>query len=158
MGREDVVSADRVRMHAIGRSTWLLAALAALAGVPFLDRPLSPDEGGFLLVASQWHPGPSLYGHYWVDRPPLLVTLFDLADHLGGATGLRLIGLGVVMSSVLLASVLTNLAAGRRTLTPAVVAAVFISTPLFGAEVDGELLSVPFVLLGTVCLVRACRA
>ena len=41
--------------------------------MPFLARPLSPDEGGFLLVASQWEPGTSLYGHYWVDRPPLLM-------------------------------------------------------------------------------------
>ncbi|MCW2737247.1 hypothetical protein [Nocardioides sp.] len=158
MGLEDVTCAGRERMSAIGRPTWLLAALAALAEVPFAEWPLSPDEGGFLLVASQWHPGPSLYGHYWVDRPPVLVTLFDLADHLGGATGLRLIGTGVVVSSVLLTSVLTGLVARRRALTPTLVAAIFISTPLFGTEVDGELLSVPFVLLGMVCLARACRA
>jgi hypothetical protein len=144
-------------MGSVGRPTWLLAALAALAGVPFVERPLSPDEGGFLLVASQWHPGPSLYGHYWVDRPPLLVTLFDLAGHLGGATGLRLIGMGVVVCSVLLTSALTSLAVGRRALTPVLVAAIFLSTPLFGTGVDGELLSVPFVLLGMVWLVRACR-
>jgi hypothetical protein len=158
MSLEDGVRAGRKRRGAIGRPTWLLAALAALTGVPFVERPLRPDEGGFLLVASQWHPGPSLYGHYWVDRPPLLVTFFDLADHLGGATGLRLIGMGVVVCSVLLTSALTQVAASRRALTPALVAAVFLSTPLFGAEVDGELLSVPFVLLGTVCLMRACSA
>jgi hypothetical protein len=158
MGLEEVVVGGRERMSAIGRPTWLVVAFAALAGVPFVERPVSPDEGGFLLVASQWHPGPSLYGHYWVDRPPLLVALFDLADHLGGGAGLRLIGTGVVVSSVLLASVLTGVAASCRALTPTVVAAVFISTPLFGTEVDGELLSVPFVLLGMVWLVRACRA
>lgn len=158
MGLDDVGRAGRQRMSAIGRPAWLLAALAALAGVPFVEWPLSPDEGGFLLVASQWHPGPSLYGHYWVDRPPLLVALFDLADHLGGETGLRILSTGVVVSTVLLTSVLTRVAANGRTLTPVLVAAIFISTPLFGTEVDGELLSVPFVLLGMVWLVRACRA
>jgi hypothetical protein len=138
------------------RLAWVLAALAALAWVPFIARPLSPDEGGFLLVASQWQPGRSLYGHYWVDRPPLLLTLFDLATHLGGAIGLRLMGVVVVVGSVLLAALLTRLAAGRRTLTPVLVAAVFLSTPLFGTtEVNGELLAVPLVLAGLVALVRA---
>lgn len=74
-------------------------------------RPLSPDEGGFLLVASQWQPGGSLYGHYWVDRPPLLISIFDLADHAGGAVGLRLIGIAAVLASVFLAGRLARLAA-----------------------------------------------
>jgi hypothetical protein len=43
-----------------GRLTWLAAAAAALLWLPFLTKPLSPDEGGFLLVASQWQPGRSL--------------------------------------------------------------------------------------------------
>jgi len=58
---------------------WWLAAVAALAWLPFVAKPVSPDEGGFLLVAAQWQPGRSLYGHYWVDRPPMLITVFDLA-------------------------------------------------------------------------------
>ncbi|SEC25227.1 hypothetical protein SAMN04489844_1956 [Nocardioides exalbidus] len=137
-------------------ATLALAALAALAWIPFVDRPLSSDEGGFLLVASQWHPGRSLYGHYWVDRPPLLITVFDLAAHLGGAVGLRLIGIVAVVTSVLLASLLAASGAGRRTLTPAIVAALFLSSPLFGTtEVNGELLAVPLVLTGLVALVHA---
>ncbi len=43
-----------------------------------------------MLVASQWTPGSSLYGDYWVDRPPLLIDFFDVADHPGGATALGL--------------------------------------------------------------------
>lgn len=47
----------------------VVAAAAALGWTPFVAAPLSPDEGGFLMVASQWRPGGSPYGHYWVDRP-----------------------------------------------------------------------------------------
>ena len=49
----------------------------ALSRLLFLARPATPDEGGFLMVASQWHVGgTSLYGDYWVDRPPLLIGIF----------------------------------------------------------------------------------
>ena len=69
------------------------AAVAAVARLPFLHRALAPDEAGFLLVGQQWQPGgTSLYGSYWVDRPPLLVTLFRVASDLGGAVPLRLMG------------------------------------------------------------------
>ena len=85
------------------RLVYLLAASAAVLWLPTLLMPLSPDEGGFLLVASQWSPGTSLYGDYWVDRPPLLIGLFQLADLGGGALALRIIGLARVVPSVLLA-------------------------------------------------------
>jgi hypothetical protein len=138
------------------RVTWLVAAAAALAWMPFVTAPLSPDEGGFLLVASQWHPGGSLYGHYWVDRPPLLITIFDLADHSGGAVGLRLIGIAAVLVSVLLTSQLARLATGRATVVPVVVTAAFLTTPLFGTGmVNGELLAVPLVLTGLLALLMA---
>ena len=71
----------------------VLAVVVALVRLPFLLLPLSPDEGGYLLVASQWAPGSSTYGDYFVDRPPLLMGLFGLADALGGAVPLRLLGL-----------------------------------------------------------------
>jgi hypothetical protein len=138
------------------RVTWLVAAAAALAWTPFVAAPLSPDEGGFLLVASQWRPGSSLYGHYWVDRPPLLISIFDLADHAGGAVGLRLIGIAAVLASVLLADRLARLATGRWTVVPAIVTGAFLATPLFGTGmVNGELLAVPLVLAGILALLRA---
>jgi hypothetical protein len=137
----------------------VLALVAALARLPFIDRPLSPDEGGFLLLAGQWSPGSSLYGDYWVDRPPLLIGLFGLADHLGGTVALRVVGMVAVAVAVVLAGVLGSVAApGRRwaaTLTAAT-AAVFLSTPLFGTrEVNGELLAVPFLLGGLVAVLLA---
>ena len=82
----------------------LVAVLTAAARLPFTTRPLSSDEGGFLLVASQWSPGRSLYGNYWVDRPPLLIAFFGLADRLGGQVPLRILGTGLAVVSVVLAS------------------------------------------------------
>ena len=107
------------------RSPWLwvaaLAAAAVLCWLPFLGRTPSPDEGGLLTVAGQWAPGSSLYGDYWVDRPPLLIGLFALADGLGGALALRVMGLVAVALTVVLAGVVGRLAAGREVTTRAVV-------------------------------------
>ncbi|MEP9361630.1 hypothetical protein ABLE68_01605 [Nocardioides sp. CN2-186] len=134
------------------RVTLLLAVATALVRLPFLALPLSPDEGGYLLVASQWSAGPSTYGAYFVDRPPLLMGLFGLADATGGAVPLRLLGILAAVTAVLLAGRLGGW-------LPAATAAVFVSTPLFDAmQVDGELLAVPFVVGGLLVLVRSLRA
>ena len=140
----------------------LLAGAAAAAWSPFVAGPLSSDEGGFLLVASQWSPGTSLYGDYWVDRPPLLIGLFGLADLGGGAVALRLLGILAVVASVFLAAGIGRLVAPRTRTAPVLAdatAAVFLSTPLFGTtEVDGELLGVPFVLAGLIAVLRGSAA
>ena len=119
-------------------------------------KPLGPDEGGYLMVARQWSPGSSLYGNYWVDRPPLLVELFSLA---GGPVGLRLMGLVAVITSVLLAARVGRLVAPGYPRAPAwtaCTAAAFLSSPLFGTnEVNGEMLAVPFVLGGLVAALQA---
>lgn len=141
--------------------TVVLALLTAALRLPFLDRPLSPDEGGFLLLAGQWSPGTSLYGDYWVDRPPLLIGLFEVADHFGGAVALRVLGMVVVAASVLLAGAVGHVGAPGRRWAPALTAAtaaVFVSTPLFGTrEVNGELLALPFVLGGLLAVLVAAR-
>ncbi|GAA1129068.1 hypothetical protein [Nocardioides aquiterrae] len=135
-----------------------LAAVAAAAWLPVLSRPLSPDEGGFLMVAAQWGPGTSLYGDYWVDRPPLLIGLFQLADLAGGAVALRVFGILAVVVSVLLAGELGRLLAPGRPIAAvaaSATAAIFLATPFFGTtEVNGELLALPFLLGGLVALAR----
>ena len=149
----------------------LAAAMATAAWLPFLHRPLTPDESGFLLIAQQWRPGHSLYGDYWVDRPPLLIWLFTLADDLGAvhvtaagaatAPGLKLIGAVASGTSVALSGVLAGLVSpGHRSarITTVLVAAALLSSPLVGMPgVNGELLALPFVLLGLVCAVAAMR-
>jgi hypothetical protein len=136
-----------------------IAAVGALVWFPNIGRPLTPDEGGFLMVGAQWAPGSSLYGDYWVDRPPLLIGLFQAAALAGGQTALRILGLLAVVVSVLLAGRVGQLAVpggGRAPVLAVATAAVFLTTPLFGAtEVDGELLAVPFVLTSVMSLLRA---
>jgi hypothetical protein len=134
------------------RGVGLFAAAACVGWLPFLWRPLSPDEGGFLIVASQWGPGTSLYGNYWVDRPPVLIGLFGLVDGVGDPWALRLLGTLAVIVTVLLAGLVGRLAAPATRIGPmlaAGTAAVFTATPLFGGSVvHGELLALPFVLAG----------
>ena len=106
------------------------------------------------MLAAQWQPGSSLYGDYWVDRPPLLVGLFAVADRLGGPLALRAIGLVAVVASVFLAGAIGRLAsrtpgAVTPVVVPAATVALFLVTPLFGASVvSAELLGLPFVLAG----------
>ncbi|MFE6509662.1 hypothetical protein ACFVDI_22470 [Nocardioides sp. NPDC057767] len=148
----------------------LAALLAAAAWLPFLHSPLTADESGFLMVAQQWQPGRSLYGDYWVDRPPLLLWLFTVAGHLGPveattsgvvAPGLKLLGAIAGGMSVALAGVLASqVSPGSRSarLTTVVLAAALLSSPLLGmSAVNGEMLAVPFVLLGLVCMVETTR-
>ncbi|WP_067433407.1 hypothetical protein [Nocardioides jensenii] len=140
-----------------------LAALTCLLGwVPFMGRPLSPDESGLLMVARQWGPGDSLYGNYWVDRPPVLIALVALGNLLGGAWGLRLLGVITVFCSVLLAGRLGRTVAPDRPtapLVPAATAAVLLGTPLFGGSVvNAELLGLPLILGGLIAAINSTRA
>jgi len=131
--------------------------LPVVLGVLALGRLLefregaSPDEGGFLVVAGQWHSGgTSLYGNYWVDRPPLLLVIYRVADLFGGIAGLRVIGMLAAVATVILVADTARVAFGRRAATwTAVVAAALLLSPLYGAiDVDGELLAAPFLALG----------
>jgi hypothetical protein len=145
----------------------VVVAVGVLARLPRLGKPLTPDEAGYAMVAAQWSPGTSLYGDYWVDRPPLLITLFRLAEGVGdGTEAVRLLGLVSVAVSITLAAALARglgrldgVPAGwarRVPLLAATTAAVFLASPVAGAaEVDGELLAVPFVLGGLTAVVRA---
>jgi hypothetical protein len=157
-----------------GGRGWAAAGLLFAAGgtaaawLPFLHAALSSDESGFLLLAQRWSAGSSLYGNYWVDRPPLLLWLFSVAGHVGStgvmaagvtAPGVKLLGAAASGAAVILTGVLTNLVApnarwSRR--AAIVLAAALLSSPLFGMpKTDGEVLAVPFVLLGLVCLLPA---
>lgn len=121
----------------------------------------SPDEGGFLVVGSQWHAGgSSLYGNYWVDRPPLLIAAFRLADLTGGLVSLRVLGILAASASVFLLASTARRAFGRRASAwTAVVAAALLISPLYGAiDVNGELLALPLVALGIRAAVEAVAA
>ncbi len=144
-----------------GRRAWLLpSGLAALAVVllrlPFLGADAGRDEAGYLIVGTGWHDGTSLYGDYWVDRPPLLLWVFQAA---GDLTTLRLLGCVAAALVVLLTGAAAHVAAGARAVPYASgAAALLCASPWLGTvRVNGELLAAPFVaasMLATVLLVR----
>lgn len=143
--------------------TGLAVAAAVLLGVllrlPFLDDPLEPDEAGYLLVARQWHLlDPHLYGSLWVDRPPLLLLLFRLADA-WGPYGVRLLGLVAVALLATAAGVAGAMVSGRRgAVAAALVAGTLASSyAIGGQEVDGELLGTPLVMVCCVLTLLALR-
>ena len=160
----------------VSPATYLAAAVTGVAWAPFLTQPLTADEAGYLLVGREWGQGTSLYGDFWVDRPPLLIWLYRLGAHLvpvttpaGGVTapGVRLLGVVAAVVSVVLAGMLAATLADRLRMArpgwvvvaaPLLTAALLI-TPLFGMpEANGEVLALPFALLGIWCMVRALGA
>ena len=131
-----------------------------LARLPALTRPVRADEAGFLLVAGAWDPQPgSLFGPYWVDRPPLLLAFFDAVDALGGVTTLRVLGALVAGLAVLLAAGLAGTVSGPRATTwTAVLTAALLSNPMIDVvAVKGELLALPAVLGSMLLTLLAVR-
>ena len=127
----------------------LIALVAFLLRLPGLLAPLSPDEAGFLMVARSWDPeAGSVYGHYFVDRPPQVIAVFGLADAVGGPHAIRLLGALVCAVVVLLAAQTARVVADERAARwTALVVAALTSTTLINADgVKGELLSLPFLM------------
>ena len=144
----------------VGRHGTVVAlAVAAVAlRLPFLHAPEGADEGGYLAVARQWHgAGPSLYGHYWVDRPPLLIALFQLGAALGGLPAVRVLGALAAAVAVLGVADAARLLGGRRAAVAGagLAAALFVSPQLGTVQVNGELLAAPFVVWSLALGLRA---
>lgn len=146
-------------MRSIRAVPVLAAAAAVAAWLPFLDDPLTPDEGGFLLLGQHWSPGTSLYGDYWVDRPPLIIWLFSILGHAPSAV--KALGMTAAILAVLLSGVLARQVSPSSRwaacATP-VLALALVCSPLLGMpETDGELVALPFVLAGLICTISALR-
>lgn len=154
----------------MGRMVWVAAAIAFLARFPGLLWPLRPDEAGFLLVARTWDPEPdSLYGHYWVDRPPPLLWLVKATDAVGGAYAHRLVGALACVALVLAAAAAAREVARRAgVLDEASVRRIagwvaLATAALVGnAQIDavaakGELFGIPLVLASCWLSLRAVR-
>lgn len=143
---------------------WIVpvAAIVVVAlRLPLLNRAPTPDEAGFLLVGGQWRAGgSSLYGDFWVDRPPLLVGTFKLASVLGGLPALRLLGCLAAVMTVLGSATAAGLIAGRGAARwAAVTAAALLASPLLGTvPVNGELLASPFTAWGIAAAIAALRS
>lgn len=142
------------RVGAAVESRWtvpLAAVLVVLLRLPGLSRPVRADEAGFLLVARSWDPSPdSVYGRYFVDRPPLLIEVFRLSDLLGGPLFIRVLGALAAALLVVAAARTARLVAGERAAgwVAVAVAAMSANTLIDAVAVKGELLGVPFVMAG----------
>ncbi len=153
-----------------GRMVWAAAVVAFLARFPSLLWPLRPDEAGFLMVARAWQPEPdSLYGRYWVDRPPPILWLVQATDRIGGPYAHRLVG-ALACSLLVLAAAAAAREVGVRAgvLDPAAVrrlagwVAVATAALVSNAEIDpvaakGELFGIPLVMASCWLALRAVR-
>ena len=122
-----------------------LALLGALLRVPFLDAPLTSDEGGYAEIARLWARGHGLYGGNWVDRPQGLLIVFRVLGSVGVTTsvGLRLVAAALSAVLVLLAVSIGALT-GRRLsglMAGALTATAGASPFIEGFTLSGELIA-----------------
>ncbi|MCB0878063.1 MAG: hypothetical protein KDC46_03685 [Thermoleophilia bacterium] len=142
----------------------VLAALlvaTVLLRLPFVWSPLGIDEGGYSYVASRWlDASGSIYGDQWVDRPPLLIAGYVLANALGGAWALRVLGILAACIVVLASASIAGRAAGSTALRwSGLVATVLTSSAMLqGQTVNAELPAIAFTAGSAWLVVRALDA
>ena len=152
VAREGAVVRLERRVVELVDARWTVAVAAAAAfllRLPGLTRPVRADEAGFELVARAWDPGPdSLYGAYFVDRPPLLIALFKASDAIGGPLFIRLVGAVACAALVLAAAAVARLVADDHAARWTAVATAALSTNVLidAVAVKGELLALPFLM------------
>ena len=134
-------------------------ACSATLGVHLLSltRQLGPDEGGFAMVARYaGTTGGYLYGPQWVDRPPGLIGLFAVADHLG-PYGVRLTATVLAVGLVAAVAWAAEAVGGRTAARWAAwTGFAFASSVLLQAQrLNGELAAAAFVAVSIAALLRA---
>ena len=138
-----------------------IAAVAAmLLRFPGMMWPIRADEAGFTLVARAWDPQPdSLYGTYWVDRPPPIIALVKLSDWVGGPLFIRLVAAIGCALLVLAAARTAYLLAGARAArwTAVATAAVTGNTMIDAVAAKGEILGIPLVVASFWMALEALR-
>jgi 4-amino-4-deoxy-L-arabinose transferase-like glycosyltransferase len=125
------------------------AAAAFLLRLPGLTRPVRADEAGFVLAARAWDPMPdSVYGAYFVDRPPLLLAIFKASDAIGGPLFIRLVGAVACAALVVAAAWVARVVADEHAARWTAVAMAALSTNVLidAVAVKGELLAVPVLM------------
>ena len=144
---------------------WVAVAITVLARLPLLGLPAWADEAGFLTVGGGWRLGDSpgdqsLYDAYWVDRPPVLITVYGFAERLGGLVALRLLGaLAAAVTVVCVAWIANSVAGPRAAKWAAVTGAALLSTPFhWSFMVDAELVAAPFLAAGIGCVISGIAA
>jgi hypothetical protein len=159
MRQASAVAADRER-----RTTWLAlgAALLLCLGLrlPYMNFRLGIDEGGVAFIAKAWGTGGhgSLYGAYWLDRPPFLVALYKLAVP-GGQVGIRVLGALAALALVTGTTLLARAVAGHHAARIAALLSAGLASSIALAAVfsNAELLAAAPACASVACLVAAHR-
>ncbi|WP_104523494.1 hypothetical protein [Blastococcus atacamensis] len=138
-----------------------LCLVVVLVRGTYVLRPLRNDEGGYLLIARQWHTGGEfMYGDYFVDRPPLLMLIFRIASLTEWDQAIRVLAIPFVVVFVLAgwrAGTLLGGPTGGR--WAAVVAAGIMCSPGLAAEqADGELFGAALVMAAMAAALSAWHA
>jgi 4-amino-4-deoxy-L-arabinose transferase-like glycosyltransferase len=160
-GRVDRAEQDAPAPERLTLQWQLLAvALCVLLRLPFLTSPLNIDEGGDALIARAWgNTHGSVYGQYWLDRPPLLLLLYRIGL-LGGDVGIRLLGMVcaalIVVGSMQLARMLAGVWAAKLA---GLMAATLTASVLMGAVfTNSELIACVPSLFSLVALMASRRS
>jgi hypothetical protein len=135
-----------------------LVAASVLLRLPYVDTPLTADEGGYAEIARLWSHGRSLYGSVWVDRPQGLIAVFRgaLAAGLTSTVALRGVAIGAA-ALVALAVVRVGLESGSRrfAITCGVLAVSAGASPFIeGFTLSGELLASVFATAAIAILLQ----
>ncbi len=139
---------------------WLCLAVVVVRGT-YVLQPLRSDEAGYLYIARQAHLGGEfLYGDYYVDRPPLLMALFEVAALSDWDATIRVMTIPFALVFVLAAARAAFHVGGEvGTRWGAVVAAGFVCTPAMAADqADGELFAAVLVMAAIALALEAWRA
>ena len=132
-----------------------------LARLVYVLQPLRTDEGGYLLVARQWHSsGEFIYGDYHVDRPPLLMLIYRVAALSDWDPLIRVVAVPFALIFVVAAwraGELLGGALGAR--WSAVVAAGLMCSPAMASDqADGELFAASLVMAAVALGLTAWRS
>jgi 4-amino-4-deoxy-L-arabinose transferase-like glycosyltransferase len=145
------------------RLAWLVVVGLALGTIalrlPYLDVPISADEGGYATAAYWWARGDTLYENITITRPQGIFVVFRLIDALGLGTvrGIHLFAAAWVALAMLALFWLVARLWGRAVaLAAAVLFAVVMATPwMQGYSANAELFMTLPLLLGLGALLRS---
>ncbi len=139
----------------------MLCLGVVLVRLVYVSQPLRTDEGGYLLIARQWHAGGEfVYGGYHVDRPPLLMAIFKVAALSDWDPMIRVVAIPFTLLFVVAAWHAGRLLAGEAGARwSGVVAAALMCSPALAADqADGELFAAPLVMAAAALALTARRS